>query len=147
MSCQHRREKIDFYKDEIKYNQFWRFPIIEPYELVTSDKLNGKWNLNWDIENEEKYFFPFNADSINFQNNYISLFSNSGIYNLNIIDIKLKRCISIPDRDSFLIFCKKHELKPIFYEFNDIYKKWLLTKQLPWRVADNLAKPGPTSSQ
>jgi hypothetical protein len=132
ISCFSPQKKKQFYCDTKADFGVWRLPIIEPFEFVSTNGTGG-WTLSWPSSMKQNYLFNFSADSINYKQGLIFCFANSGLFNLNIIDIENKKVIRLNNRTEFNSFMRDRQLSNKLYSINSVFEKWRLTKELPWR--------------
>lgn len=129
-SCTQKGEE-KFYCD-ITREGIWRMPIIEPFELITSDTTDT-WNL-YSIAGTSEEIFQYSADSIGYSNGKIVISSRYSHLRLGVVDIKNNKVIEFSNRESFYEYERKDSFLHKLYKSNDIFNVYKKKggKSLPW---------------
>jgi hypothetical protein len=94
-------EPEDFYRYSMLEHDVWRLPIHEPYQLITAYCCES-WNLGRELMKDLKS--SMTVDSINYDHNYISLYTPEGRFHWHAFDVRTKIAESFKTREAFYPF-------------------------------------------
>jgi hypothetical protein len=130
--AQRTPDKPQFYvEDDLEWD-VWRIPIIEPYNLLTTDGTSGqrvggsRWHFN-----DPAFTNSFNPDSINYQHGFIT-FHDASQRKHGICDVKRKTISFCDNYEQFKELTAANKLANSLYNAELVYEGWSETRLLPW---------------
>ena len=145
ISCFDNRESTDFYHDTIMDGDVYRIPIIEPFELATSDT-SSFWSFIFLSKVENRFASKLqtvsSVDSITYKDSLIMIFNGYGnVFNFGVIDLKQQKVIEFKNRVEFNKFRSEDSLLHKLYSVKDLFRAYKKNSYLPWQNEVNAAKP------
>ncbi|WP_223649336.1 hypothetical protein [Hymenobacter psoromatis] len=129
---QRKPEKLRFYFEDNLESDVWRVPIIEPYQLITTDGVNnhqaGYSRWTFQEPDFQEYFHP---DSINYQPGFIT-FHDTSQHSYGFCDITHKSINYCNDYQQFRKLAITKGLSKFLYSTEMVYEGWSQTRLLPW---------------
>jgi hypothetical protein len=132
-TCNFKRN-VSFYCDEAAAYDVWRLPIVEPFELISSDTLKG-WTLSWLATYNFDSIGHHSIDSLNFRNGIILCSIDNGWHQKAVIDIYGKREVIFKTQDEYIKFTESRKLPKELFHITTVFSEWRSTKKLPWASA------------
>ncbi len=130
--AQREPEKLKFYMEDDLEFDVWRIPIVEPYNLITTESTSrrrvgeSRWHFH-----KAGFTNDFNPDSINYQRSFIT-FHDATQHAYGICDIKRKKVSFYDNYQQFREFTAANKLPNSLYNAELVYEGWSETGLLPW---------------
>jgi len=130
--AQRTPDKPRFYVDDDLEWDVWRIPIIEPYNLITTDGNSGqrvgesRWHFN-----APAFTNSFNPDSINYQQGFVTFYDASQ-HSYGFCDLAYKNVSFCGDYQEFREFTTNMIFSKELYNTEQVYEGWTQTRLLPW---------------
>lgn len=126
-----KKENKDFYFKSMGGHDIWRLPIIEPYELSTTNCCRT-WTFSNSSEFGSDFKVNFSVDSVNYTDNSILIYSPGSLINWSVLDVKSKSVVNFDNHSDFALYAKSKGFTSKLYSAESVYQSWKETCQLPW---------------
>jgi hypothetical protein len=130
--AQREPEKSKFYLEDDLDFDVWRIPVVEPYNLITTEGSSRQQfgESRWHFQ-ETDFTNNFNPDSINYQRGFIT-FHDASQHAYGFCDVKRKKISFCGNYQQFREFIATNKLSDALYSAELVYEGWSETRLLPW---------------
>ena len=129
---QRKPEKLKFYFEDNLEADVWRVPLVEPYQLITTESINNHQAdySRWSFQ-EPEFSDNFHPDSINYQCGFIT-FHDALKNSYGLCDLIHKSVSFCSNYQQFRELTDAKGLSKFLYNTEMVYEGWSQTRLLPW---------------